>query len=277
MHEQLGRLSLAYDEWGSADPPLVLVHGLAASRSDWSPFVADWSRSRRVIAYDQRGHGDSSHLGQAEAYRLAQLVDDLAALLDRRAPSQVDLLGHSLGGVVAMKLALCQPGRVRSLVLVNAAATPAAPVPAEVVTRLAELGRTQGMAKLASVIDRISDSPAGRRSPAQSQRFREDFSKTDVEAYQALSIELGSYPSMLDRMPELDMPVTVILGEYDELIRAEADATVAALPDARLAVVPDAAHLPQVENPDGWVAAVDSHLSHIACYLPKRPLYDRPL
>jgi pimeloyl-ACP methyl ester carboxylesterase len=259
VQQRLTDVELSLDDVGTG-PPLVLIHGVATCRAEWRPFTAGWARDRRVVAYDQRGHGESTHLGQPERYSLDLLVKDLAELLDRRSVGPADLLGHSLGGVVAMKYALAYPDRVRSLVMVNASALPSAPPPG-VVIRLAALARDRGMSGLAAIIDRMGDS--AKTDPVRSRQFRENFGRTDVEAYQALCLELGSFPPMLDAARTLTVPVTILLGAGDELSRPDCAATVAAIPRAELVVIPDAAHSPQLENPEGWRRAVDAHLSRV--------------
>jgi pimeloyl-ACP methyl ester carboxylesterase len=261
MREDLGEVSLACDERG-AGREIVLLHGIATTRADWEPFLPDLAQDRRVLAYDHRGHGESTHLGRPDAYTLDLLAGDLAGLLRRRASGGADLVGHSLGGVVALRLAVAHPKLVRSLVLVNAAATAAAPIPDDVIVRLAKLGRANGMASLAAVIDRVGDI---RRDPEASRRFRVSFAATDVEAYQALSIELGNFESMRDQLPTLRMPVTVLLGEHDDVMREEAAATAAALPGGRLVMLPGTAHSPHVEDPQGWLRAVRDHLARVEC------------
>jgi pimeloyl-ACP methyl ester carboxylesterase len=263
MREQLAGVELAFADVGDAGArsALVLVHGLTSCRSEWQPFVADWARHRRVIAYDQRGHGESTHLGSPDGYTLDLLVADLGNLLDRRGVGTADLLGHSLGGVVTLRYTLTHPDRVRSLVIVNSSAFPALPTPPGVVLRLAALARTSGMAALAAIIDRISD--AGRTDAAGARQFQDYFARTDVEAYQALSLAVGSFPSMLDELCTLTVPVTVLLGAEDKLIEVECRATAAAIPQAELVVIPGAAHYPQIENPKSWRQAVDTHLSRL--------------
>jgi pimeloyl-ACP methyl ester carboxylesterase len=259
VQERLAEVELALDDVGTGTA-LVLIHGLAMCRSEWWPFTEGWARHRRVLAYDQRGHGESTHLGQPQRYTLELLVQDLAELLDRRGVGIADILGHSLGGVVAMKYALAYPGRVRSLVMVNSSALPSAPPP-DVVLRLAALARTHGMRSLAAIIDRMGDT--ANTDPVRSRQFRENFGRTDVEAYQALCLELGSFPPMLDAVSMLAVPATILLGERDELSRSDCTATVAAMPQAELVVIPDAAHSPQLENPECWRRAVDAHLCRV--------------
>ncbi|MCW2277096.1 alpha/beta fold hydrolase [Heliophilum fasciatum] len=97
--------------------PLLLIHGVAVSHKMWAPQLAVLARSYRVIAPDLRGAGKSSGLSWQS--RVADLVADLIALLDRLAIEQVAVCGLSFGGVVAQELVLRYPERCAMLVLVD--------------------------------------------------------------------------------------------------------------------------------------------------------------
>lgn len=94
--------------------PLVLLHGLLASLGNWQVVARRLALEHRVIALDLPHHGLSSHDG-AVAY--GDMVGQLCALLDELALPRVNLLGHSLGGKLAMLLALRHPGRVQRLIV----------------------------------------------------------------------------------------------------------------------------------------------------------------
>ena len=95
--------------------PLVLVHGFGGSQHDWAPVMGALPADMRLIAYDQRGFGDSTGTpGMAFSH-----ADDLLALLDRLEIARADLCGLSLGGATALHFALNHPDRVRRLVLVS--------------------------------------------------------------------------------------------------------------------------------------------------------------
>ncbi|WP_329437482.1 alpha/beta fold hydrolase [Streptomyces sp. NBC_01280] len=111
----VGEVRLAYQMWGPPDaPPLVLLHALGEDATDWEAVVPALARRRRVYAPDLRGHGRSDWPGD---YSLELMQADVLRFLDALGLGSVDLIGHSMGGIVAYLLAEDHPQRVRRLVL----------------------------------------------------------------------------------------------------------------------------------------------------------------
>src|SRR5215469_11703474 len=103
MRARCGDVDVAWFEWGRG-APLVLVHGLADDHRAWRRVLPWLVLDRHVIAYDLRGHGETS-LGEADG-TLAQLGADLVALLDTIEVERADLVGFSLGGTTVMRVAI---------------------------------------------------------------------------------------------------------------------------------------------------------------------------
>jgi pimeloyl-ACP methyl ester carboxylesterase len=113
----VGGVTLSLRVWPAAEErlvPALLLPGTGATAEDWDQVATELSRSRTVYAVDLRGHGESDWPGE---YSLALLASDVVALLDRLSHPVVDILGHSLGGLVACKAVAERPERVRRLVL----------------------------------------------------------------------------------------------------------------------------------------------------------------
>ena len=114
----VGGVVLAVRVWPgpevAAGPPLVLLAGTGLTARDWDGVGPRLAQHREVRAVDLRGHGGSDRPG---TYSIALMAADVVALLDRWDEPGVDLVGHSLGGLVALRVAAARPGRVRRLVL----------------------------------------------------------------------------------------------------------------------------------------------------------------
>jgi esterase len=108
-------VALHYQDIGHGLPerPVVMVHGLGAALDDFSAVAGKIAKRRRVILYDLRGHGRSFDPGIG--YTVAQMVDDCCALIARLGARQIDLVGHCMGGKVAMRTAELFPHLVHSV------------------------------------------------------------------------------------------------------------------------------------------------------------------
>ncbi|MEV4807512.1 alpha/beta fold hydrolase [Nonomuraea sp. NPDC049421] len=103
------------EEGGPDDRPLVLLHGRTADHNDWNGITQHFAgRGRHVLVPDLRGHGESEHPG---AYALHEMAGDVAALLDHLKTGSVELIGHSLGALVATRVTIARPDLVSRLVL----------------------------------------------------------------------------------------------------------------------------------------------------------------
>ncbi len=116
-------MQLAYTTYGDGYP-LIILHGLFGSSENWQTLSRGWAKCYRVLALDLRNHGHSPH---SAAFNYRVMSDDVAELMDRLNLPSAYVLGHSLGGKVAMQLALDAPGRVDKLVVVDIAPKPYAP------------------------------------------------------------------------------------------------------------------------------------------------------
>src|SRR5215213_8295518 len=97
--------------------PLLLLHGFTGSAATWMPLIGALAPHFRAIAPDLIGHGRSASPLEAERYRMEHCVADLLAVLDTLAVERADVLGYSMGGRVALHLAVAAPDRVGALVL----------------------------------------------------------------------------------------------------------------------------------------------------------------
>jgi pimeloyl-ACP methyl ester carboxylesterase len=115
-----GDVEVAYLDEGEGDP-ILLVHGFASTKNvNWvyPAWVSELRKNgRRVVALDNRGHGDSSKLYDPEAYHIGTMVGDVVALMDHLNIGRADMMGYSMGSRMTALLALHHPGRLRSAIL----------------------------------------------------------------------------------------------------------------------------------------------------------------
>lgn len=112
-------VTLHYLEWGSPEsPPLLLIHGGSAHAHWWDHIAVELAPGRRVIALDSRGHGDSDWV-KPPAYEIGEYVEDIAAVMAQLRLAPCRLIGHSLGGLIAMTYAIRYGAALSSLLIVD--------------------------------------------------------------------------------------------------------------------------------------------------------------
>ena len=265
-------IEVEVEEAGQGERPFVLVHGFTGSRDDWRERLGELAPLGRTVALDQRGHGGTTNSGDPADSTFEGLVDDLAATLDAIGVERCDLLGHSMGGAVALRFALAYPGRVLSLIAMDTAASPMRMLPKRAREAGAELVRTAGMGALFKVMRERARSDANRAEAAArceremgSERFwariERKLEQMDPVAFTTLGEALAESPGVEERLGEIRCPSLVMVGEQDTGLLEAADALEAGLADARRVTIPGAAHSPQLENAGAWLEAVRAHLA----------------
>jgi 2-succinyl-6-hydroxy-2,4-cyclohexadiene-1-carboxylate synthase len=234
---------------------VVLLHGFAGTGRAWDPVVARLDRERyTALAPDLRGHGSAR---DARPIDFDAVVGDVLAA----APPRFALCGYSMGGRVALHVALTEPERIERLILV--ATTAGIDDAAERAARREADDRLATFAETATIeqfADRWAAQPLFATTPPEAARiWRADLLRNDPRALAAVvrGLGAGAMAPLWDRLPELTMPATVVAGERDEKYVALAERLAAALPDADLVVVPGAGHGLPREAPKAVAAAID--------------------
>lgn len=255
-------------EQATAEPPLVLVHGYTGSTLDFQDQLPEFAQQRRVLAFDQRGHGHSSH--QA-IYQLDQLVADLLGWLDALDIEHCDLLGHSMGGVVAMNALVAQPTRFRSLILMDTSAQPIKLMSESVANQLAEVVIQGGCQALVPFMreGQGAPNPAVQRSmdllgeAEHWRRIKLKLEQMDPQAFIQLGQELAAHELPASQLATIHSPTTVVVGALDTPFLGPSKHLAASLPNASLQLIPNAAHSPQFENTEYWQHTIADHLANL--------------
>ena len=246
---------------GPADAPVVVLGGsLGSTLEMWDPQVPALAERFRVVRYDARGHGRSPV--PPGPYALDDLVDDLVALLDRLDVPRAHVVGLSLGGMTAMRLAAREPSRVDRLALLCTSAK--FPTSSPWAERAATV-RAEGAAAIAeAVVDRWFTPRLRDADPALVDRMRAMVAATPAEGYASCCTAIERMDLRPD-LPGIQAPTLAIAGADDPATPPEHLATIAdAIPGARLLVLPQAAHLANVEQAAAVDAALLAHLDPAA-------------
>ncbi|AZM54625.1 alpha/beta hydrolase [Streptomyces sp. WAC 01529] len=262
---QLNGVTIGYDDTGEAEPhtdphpTLVLLHGHPFDRSMWTPQREAFAATHRVITPDLRGYGASTVVPGTTDF--ATFAEDLAALLDHLGVREFALGGLSMGGQIAMECYRLFPERVTGLLLADT--FPAAETPEGKAARnsLADRLLAEGMKGYA---DEVRDKMvASYNEEASAYVHRMMLAAPPEGAAAALRgrAERPDYRALLTRVA---VPALVVVGRDDTYTPvADAEAMHAALPDSVLNVVESAAHLPNLERPAEFNAAVHAWLARV--------------
>ena len=269
---QLHGRSISYSEAGSGEV-LLLIHGMAGTAANWQSVIEPLALRHTVIAPDFPGHGLSAPGGGD--YSLGSLASSLRDLLLALGHERATLVGHSLGGGVAMQFTYQFPELVERLVLVSsgglgpdvspvlrAAALPGADLfiaaTAGVGSAAGSLvGRGLGMLGMRPNAD-VAEVARGYASLADADRR-----KAFLATLHAVVGTDGQRVAALDRIYLADgLPLLIVWGDRDPIIPvAHGEELHRELPNSRLEVFEGVGHLPQLESPGSFIAAVERFLA----------------
>ncbi len=235
-------------------PALVLLHPLGVHSGSWQAQLAEFERFFRVIRVDLRGHG-SSRLEHVEprACRMEDLANDALAVLDTLGVERAHWCGLSIGGVIALQVAVMAPRRVMRLVLANTAASFP---PASMWDERIETARSRGLASLfAAVPERWFTAGFREREPAEVERIIGLFTDTQVAGYVEACGALRDV-DLHARLVEVQSPTLVIGSTQDVATPIERSEELAEGITGADLIVLDSAHLSNVEQAAEFTTAV---------------------
>ncbi len=264
--------AITYAEAGSG-PVLLLIHGMAGNRENWRAAIEPLARAHTVIAPDLPGHGDSEPGGGD--YSLGSLASALRDLLFSLGHERATLVGHSLGGGIAMQFTYQFPEMVERLILVSSGGL--GPEVSVILRAAALPGANAFIAATAGVGGRAG-SALGRGLGALGLRPNPDVAEV-ARGYASLAEPdrraafLATLRSVVgtrgqrvaagDRLYLAEtLPILIVWGSRDPIIPAShGEEAHAALPGSRLEVFEGAGHLPQLEEPGRFVAVLERFLA----------------
>jgi len=248
---------------GNGDDTVVLIHGFPLSREIWNAQVRALSGHVRVVAMDLRGMGGSSVADGP--YLMESLAGDVAAVLDALAVERASLVGHSLGGYVALAFTRMYVERLDRLALVCSRITADSRDRAMHRRELADDAERRGSSDriIAEMHDATLGETTRRERPEIGERFRKIAGKNDPRGLAAMLRGMSLRDGAQDIAGDLTMPVLVVAGAEDPGIPAgEAASVAAAFPAGKLVTLEGSGHVPMLEKPDdlselllGWITS----------------------
>jgi esterase len=254
-------VQLAYRETGQG-PPLVVLHGLFGSGTNWRSAAKELAAHHRVFTLDLRNHGNSPHV---EIMDYRSMAGDVRAFLDRLHIRRTALMGHSMGGKTAMQLALSEPGRVERLVVVDIAPVAAEEDHTPYIRAMQNLDfehisrRGQADQELAAAIPE----PGVRtfllqNLVSENGRFRW---RLNLDAIEACLPDLADFPHQPPGA-SYDGPTMFVRGAQSYYVRSEHHERIGQLfPRAQICSVEGAGHWVHTDKPREFLALVEPFLS----------------
>lgn len=248
-------------------PPLLLLHGLSANARTWGRSAEALGKHRRVIAVDLRGHGHSD--SPAPGYGESDFVADAAGVIRQLRVGPVDIIGHSLGGRIAMQLAGQNPEGVRRLVLEEAFGSRSDGITPEQEAQLRHAGMAW-MEPFRQLSREEATAQVGRQSPSWTREECEAF----ADGQREVSIDflakggMGYTFDWRERLSQIQCPTLVLGGDPDAGVFPPSGFDDAAAEEARrrlangiVVKIPNAGHMVHLDQPEQFVEVVDDFLA----------------
>ena len=240
-------------------PALLLVHGFPLSRGTWSKQVHAFRSDHRVIAPDLRGLGESE--ATDGSVPMARYAEDLFELVQHLGLDRVILVGHSMGGYVAMAFAKAYPQVLRGLVLVGTKAGADAPEAAAARQVLAARVLAEGVSV---VVDAMAPKmlSADNTDADMATAVQGFMSKATPTGVNGALLGMAERPDMGASAGLIRVRTLVVAGTKDAIMPiGESEALARFIPDAMLRLVPGAGHLVAFEAPDAFNAVLKAWLA----------------
>ncbi|MBO0729565.1 MAG: alpha/beta hydrolase [Acidimicrobiaceae bacterium] len=247
-------------------PPVLLLHGGNQSAHSWDLVSLHLADRFHVLALDQRGHGDSEWSREIDYSTEAKADDALAFVADQGLDRPI-VMGHSMGGMVSMRMALSQPDVMRALVLVDVGpelSDKGVGVVRDFVVRNVEFDDLDEFLDNVVRYDRFRSREHIARTVKYNMLRRADGKYVSKVDHRRVPATPGAPPS-LEELAAVSCPVLLVRGAESDVLEADAaERFVAALPNGTLVTVPKAGHNVHGANTPGFLEAVNPFLAAVA-------------
>jgi pimeloyl-ACP methyl ester carboxylesterase len=244
-------VELYYEVHGDG-PPVLLTHGYSASADMWAGQIAPFSKHYKLITWDMRGHGRTDYPDDPAKYSEAETVADMAAILDAVGARTAVIGGLSLGGYMSLAFHLAHPERTQALLIIDTGPG---------------YKKDEGRAgwnvtaiRRAEKFEKEGLPPPGTGGAETRAAPHRDATGLAKAARGMLTQHT---PAVINSLPDIRVPLLVVVGSKDEPFLAASDYMAAKIPGAKKAVIPDAGHAANIDQPAAFNAAVLGFLASL--------------
>ncbi len=235
-------------------PAVILLHSMAGSVWSWSKVLEPLAQGHTVYALDTMGQGDSDK--PSRDYTMPDYAASVVNFMDAKGISTATLVGNSVGAVFAALVAAAHPGRVNKLVLVGC---PCHETPQERQEAMATAKASYNSQGIPLPRDReMLKMSYANVTPELEARVNQDRAKAGVWAWKCHNA-LNSFDT-IPSLKKVETKTLIIYGEKD-MLRSKEAALKGYIKNSELIIIPNAGHLPQVDNPEGFLAVVRPFLA----------------
>ena len=261
-------VNINYEDIGDGYP-ILLMHGFSSNLQSWDEQVPALQDKYRVVRFDSRGHGGSESPDDPAEYSQEILVEEALHLMDTLHLDKVNACGLSMGGNVALNLAIHHPDRVHAAIIASTGAGSSADDgfinEFKILTDMLDKG------DLASFTEALMASPLS----ATFQKLRPDLveytkeraksnnSRGLANTIRGVQMKRNSILTLKDKLKNLDVPSLVVVGEYDAPCVEPANFMGRHIPRSYLAVFPETGHIVNQERPEDFNRAMINFLNDV--------------
>lgn len=231
--------------------PLVLAHGHSGNVRNWA-LQRSLAERYRMVSVDHRGHGKTTAPADPAAYSMEIMAEDLYQALRGLGIDRCYLVGHSMGGMIALEFALAHQEMLRALVLVDTAPGEFRMNLTDDVEEIERIARSEGMGGVFE--HNLSRNPVMAteiaKAPQNREIYKREYLVNNADGYVNSLKALRNRRSVTDRLGEIRVPTLIVVGDRDEPFIEPANTMRRGIPGSELVVVPECGHSPHIEFPD---------------------------
>ncbi len=244
----LNNINIYYELHGEG-APLVMIHGLGSSTRDWEYQIDFFKKQFKILVFDLRGHGKTDK--PETPYTVDLFASDAAALIQHIFPQGANVVGHSLGGMVAFQLTLDHPELVNTLTILNSAPAVIFPtIKSQLYFHLRSFDvRFFGMKHISTQLAKMLFPYPDQANLRQT--FIERWCENDPKAY-LNSLKAFRGWTVMHRLPSLTCPTLIITADRDYTPVTFKEFYTRMIPNAELVVIKNSGHISNVDQPEAF-------------------------